>query len=315
MDSPGSKLKPARDECLRESSDPRSPTLVDTKRKVRPHQTRRLRESPTLRFTACVKNYVNFDSSMLREEPVTALEPSGMATTTLRRTRTPLSHIDTGHQPEPLQSRVSWPEYLQGIKSIGQLRRTFEGRYGNYLSLLEVEVQPNALIALTQYYDPPLRCFTFNDFQLAPTLEEYERIIVMPLAKSPPYLFKGQSPSWALVNSRASLKSRHGRLQQEGDWQAFTNVYALLIYGVMLFPYIEDYVDLEVVDAFMAKRDREDNPVIAILANTYYSLNYCYEKNGKALRCCTTLLYLWLTTHIFHSKRKVADPIEDHRWS
>ncbi|RDX89566.1 hypothetical protein CR513_28699, partial [Mucuna pruriens] len=37
MDSPGSELKLARDERLRESLDPRSPTLVDAKRKVRPH--------------------------------------------------------------------------------------------------------------------------------------------------------------------------------------------------------------------------------------------------------------------------------------
>ncbi|RDX75791.1 hypothetical protein CR513_44293, partial [Mucuna pruriens] len=65
------------------------------------------------------------------------------------------------------------------------------------------------------------------------------------------------------------------------------DVYALLIYGV----------DLVVVDAFLAKRDRGENFVIAILANTYYFLNYCYGKNGKALRCCTSLLYLWLTTH------------------
>ncbi|RDX73686.1 hypothetical protein CR513_46676, partial [Mucuna pruriens] len=54
----------------------------------------------------------------------------------------------------------------------------------------------DALSALTQYYDPPLRCFTFRDFQLAPTLEEYERIIGMPLVKSPSYMFKGQYPSW-----------------------------------------------------------------------------------------------------------------------
>ncbi|RDX75448.1 hypothetical protein CR513_44657, partial [Mucuna pruriens] len=83
----------------------------------------------------------------------------------------------------------------------------------------------------------------------------------------------------------------------------------------MLFLHIEDYVDLAVVDAFLAKRDRGENPVIAILANTYYSLNYCYEKNGKALRCCTTLLYLWLTTYLFHNTRKAACPIEDYRWS
>ncbi|RDX75800.1 hypothetical protein CR513_44283, partial [Mucuna pruriens] len=92
------------------------------------------------------------------------------------------------------------------LSSGGQRHRDMETGYGilklhpihgNLLSLLEVEVQPDALTTLTQYYDSPLRCFTFRDFQLAPTLEEYERIIGMPLAKSPPYLFKGKNPSWA----------------------------------------------------------------------------------------------------------------------
>ncbi|RDX85504.1 hypothetical protein CR513_33290, partial [Mucuna pruriens] len=83
----------------------------------------------------------------------------------------------------------------------------------------------------------------------------------------------------------------------------------------MLFPHIEDYMDLAVVDTFLAKRDKGENPIIAILGNTYYSLNYCYVKNGKALRCCTTLLYLWLTAHLFHNKRRATCPIKNYRWS
>ncbi|RDX82962.1 hypothetical protein CR513_36207, partial [Mucuna pruriens] len=34
------------------------------------------------------------------------------------------------------------------------LLSTFEGWYGNLLSLLEIEVQPDTLSALMQYYDP-----------------------------------------------------------------------------------------------------------------------------------------------------------------
>ncbi|RDX93868.1 hypothetical protein CR513_23819, partial [Mucuna pruriens] len=66
-----------------------------------------------------------------------------------------------------LQSLRLWGSCLKG-----QLHRTFEGRYDNLLSLLEIEVQLAALSALTQYYDPPLKCFAFKDFQLAPTLED-----------------------------------------------------------------------------------------------------------------------------------------------
>ncbi|RDX69661.1 hypothetical protein CR513_51188, partial [Mucuna pruriens] len=81
-----------------------------------------------------------------------------------------------------LQSLRRWGSFLKG-----QWYRTFEGRYDNLLSLLEIKVQANTLSALI--------CFTSKDFQLAPTLEEYERIIDMPLAKSLSYPFRGKYPS------------------------------------------------------------------------------------------------------------------------
>ncbi|RDX69356.1 hypothetical protein CR513_51541, partial [Mucuna pruriens] len=77
----------------------------------------------------------------------------------------------------------------------------------------------------------------------------------------------------------------------------------------------KDYIDLVAVDTFLAKKDRGENPVIVVLANTYYTLNYYYGKNGKGLRCCTPLLYLWMTAYLFHNKRRTAYPIKDHHWS
>ncbi|RDX95786.1 hypothetical protein CR513_21643, partial [Mucuna pruriens] len=210
MDSLGSKLKPARDERLRKNSDPMSLTLVDAKRKVQPYQTH---------------NYVNFDSSTLGEvhrskrptlvklcipnisvlyEPtlarpvVTIAQPGRDLSRNIHTLgfipvcgRFPKRVLSFGGQRTPNSlSLRKWGSFLKG-----QWCQSFEGRYGNCLSLLELEVQPNTPIALAQNYDPHLRCFTIRDFQLAPTLEEYERIISMPLAKSPPYLFKEQNPS------------------------------------------------------------------------------------------------------------------------
>ncbi|RDY06707.1 hypothetical protein CR513_09258, partial [Mucuna pruriens] len=76
------------------------------------------------------------------------------------------------------------------------LRRTFETRFGSVLDLMEVEIQLEALTALVQFYDPPLRSFQFQDFQMAPTLDEYERILDQPLTKNPPYLYQGNFSSW-----------------------------------------------------------------------------------------------------------------------
>jgi len=53
--------------------------------------------------------------------------------------------------------------------------------------LLEVEVQEPAITALAQYYDPLLGCFTFCDFQLVPTFEEFSQILNMLTNKMMPY--------------------------------------------------------------------------------------------------------------------------------
>ena len=50
----------------------------------------------------------------------------------------------------------------QKLKAVQKI--IFRSRYGNLLGLLEIEVQEHAITALAQYYDPPLRCFTFGDF-------------------------------------------------------------------------------------------------------------------------------------------------------
>jgi len=58
---------------------------------------------------------------------------------------------------------------LTGIRELGQKlkavwRVIFRKRYGNLLGLLEVEVQKFVITTLVQYYDPLLRCFTFQNF-------------------------------------------------------------------------------------------------------------------------------------------------------
>lgn len=56
-------------------------------------------------------------------------------------------------------------------------RNTFQDANGNILELLTEKVDMGAITTLAQYYDIPLHSFTFSDFQLAPTLKEFERIL------------------------------------------------------------------------------------------------------------------------------------------
>ncbi|RDX68074.1 hypothetical protein CR513_52974, partial [Mucuna pruriens] len=89
---------------------------------------------------------------------------------------------------------------------------------------------------------------------------------------------------------KASIEERLHQLQKVGDWLTFMDIYRLLVYDMVLFSQIEDHIDLVAIDAFLAKRDKGENPIIAVLANTYYTLDYYHERNERGLRCCTSLL-------------------------
>ena len=56
-------------------------------------------------------------------------------------------------------------------------RQAFRKVYGKILDLAAAEVFTEAVVSLAQYYDQPLRCFTFGDFQMVPTVEEFEEIL------------------------------------------------------------------------------------------------------------------------------------------
>ncbi|XVF04657.1 hypothetical protein REPUB_Repub05bG0103700 [Reevesia pubescens] len=80
------------------------------------------------------------------------------------------------------------------------------------------------------------------------------------------------------------------------------SMFALAIYGIVIFPKIEGYIEVRVVD-FMAQVERDCNPASTILAKTFMSLSYCRRKEGSFLEC-SALLYVWLKSH-FKCKQSV----------
>ncbi|RDX77244.1 hypothetical protein CR513_42660, partial [Mucuna pruriens] len=85
---------------------------------------------------------------------------------------------------------------------------------------------------------------------------------------------------------------------KEGDRQTVIDILDLLIYGIVLFSHLEDYVDLVAIDIFFAIQDKNENLVLAILFDTYQ------ERSGRSLRCCT---------HLCHGKCKTMCPIKDYK--
>jgi len=124
----------------------------------------------------------------------------------LERTR------ETGNTKKKMRVKVLEND-LADLRELGQKLRAvqrviFKSRYGNLLELLEVQVQVHAITALVQYYDHPLRCFTFCDFQLVPTFEEYAQILDMPIDKVIPYQHLDQPISMPTLAAIMRLPAR-----------------------------------------------------------------------------------------------------------
>ncbi|KAH1198092.1 hypothetical protein GmHk_18G051725 [Glycine max] len=223
------------------------------------------------------------------------------------------------------------------LKELGQLmgqlqRQAFRKAYD--LAMLEVSTE--AIASLAQYYDQPLRCFTFGDFQLSPMVEEFEEILGCPLGGRKPYLFTGFYPSLARISKivqisaqeldhrkqvenevvgilRKYLEAKARILAGKGEWAPFIDILALLIFGGVLFPNVDGLVDLAAIDAFLAYHNHKESPVVAMLADLYDTFDRRCEKSNTRIVCCTLALYVWLVSHLFRQEVRHACPLESHR--
>ncbi|KAI5387679.1 hypothetical protein KIW84_073679 [Lathyrus oleraceus] len=131
----------------------------------------------------------------------------------------------------------------------------FGKNYGNLLNILNQQVDYTALITLAQFYDLPLRCFTFQDFQLAPTLEEFERLVRIPMKNKK--LFKRTDESLPL---------------EEESWDACYSAIALAIYGVVLFPNMDGFVDMTAIYVFLT-----GNPDLSWYSKEYINVDIIFS--------------------------------------
>ncbi|KAH1225730.1 hypothetical protein GmHk_11G032565 [Glycine max] len=227
------------------------------------------------------------------------------------------------------------------IKELGRLMeplqmQAFRKTYGKILELTIAEVSIEAIASLTQYYDQPLRCFTFGDFQLVPTIEEFEEILGCPLGGRKPYLSSGCLPSLSRIatvvkdsargldrikqtrNGIAGLPQKYLEdkargMANQGNWVPFMDVLALLIFGVVLFPNVDGLIDLAAIDAFLAYHHSKESPVVAVLADLFDTFDRRCEKSSARIICCLPALCVWLVSHLFQQDIRHPCPLLSHR--
>lgn len=178
------------------------------------------------------------------------------------------------------------------------------------------DINTTFIHTLMQFYDPPLRCFTFQDYHLTPTLEEYSHILGIGIKNRVPFIFTKELPKSHILAEALHLEKKEVELNLQlkgeihgytsnfmvdkattfadaGSWMAFNVVIALLIYGIVLFSNIEDFVDLAAIHIFLTK-----NPAPTILVYTYYSIHVRTQKKKGTIICCIPLLYRWFILHL-----------------
>jgi hypothetical protein len=207
----------------------------------------------------------------------------------------------------------------ESLKSLTKMVKDpdyFQKQYGNLLDVLRTKVDVVLLNTLVQFYDPIYHCFTFPDFQLVPTLEEYSHFVGLPVLNEVPFQSFGLTPNIrtiakALHLEVADIKDEftlkdglqclsYNFLHQKAaicfeksKTNAFESIIALLIYGIILFPNVDNFVDMNAIRIFLTR-----NPVPVLLADTYISIHERTRKGKGTIICCTPLLHCWITSHL-----------------
>ncbi|XP_040945788.1 uncharacterized protein [Gossypium hirsutum] len=165
-----------------------------------------------------------------------------------------------------------------------------------------------------------MSCFTFGKVDLVTTIEEYTALlrcskvqvdrIYSKAVNVPTFLKKlinitGMSEQWVAA-----------RIKQKGDsrcipWKSLrdlilahldvwkkVDVFALSIYGLIVFPKILGHIDEAVTDLF-DRLDKGVTPVLVILAKTFWSLNVCRRTGEGRFIGCAQLLLGWFHSHFW----------------
>ncbi|KAG8487783.1 hypothetical protein CXB51_018401 [Gossypium anomalum] len=217
-------------------------------------------------------------------------------------------------QNDPQELRDIWNSWNNEVK------RLFYCNYGDLPYLLDVKIDKDLFRALAQFWNPAYSCFTFGGVDLVPTVEEYMALLNCPKIQVdraysrpinvPTFVKKlmkttGMSEQWvsARIKQKGDSKCIPWRnlmdlILEHPDMKKRVDVFALSLYGLIIFPKALGHVDEAVSDLF-DRLDKGTTPVPAILAETFRSLNACRRAGEGRFIGCAQLLLAWFHSHFW----------------
>ncbi|KAG8493411.1 hypothetical protein CXB51_010822 [Gossypium anomalum] len=165
----------------------------------------------------------------------------------------------------------TWSEKLQSEKG--------DSLTEGYTSGLQNFNHKQLFRAMAQFLNSAYSSFTFGEVDLVPTMEEYTTLLRCPkIQVSEAYAKVFNGPTFAKKLMSITGMSEPwvtARIQQKGDNERKRiDIFALSIYGLVIFPKALMHVDEAVTDLF-DRLEKGITPVPAILAETFRSLSVC----------------------------------------
>ncbi|KAL1082035.1 hypothetical protein V6Z11_D09G106800 [Gossypium hirsutum] len=205
-----------------------------------------------------------------------------------------------------------WKQWDLDTKAI------FTEKYGDITHLIAISVNEQLIQAMVRFWDPTYQCFTFNQEDMTPTIEEYVALLRIDnvqfnkiyVNEPKPMTFKkklmkltGMTDTWAEKQIKKKNEvscvpwfSLRELVQNHPDTLRRIDLFALAIYGLAIFPKVLRHIEVAVVD-FFEKLRQGINPVPTISAETFRSLN-AYRKKGEGRFIgCAQLLNVWIFSH------------------
>ncbi|MBA0729587.1 hypothetical protein Golax_023158, partial [Gossypium laxum] len=160
-----------------------------------------------------------------------------------------------------------------------EVKQFFYSSYGDIPYLLNIKVDKHLFRALAQFWNPVYSCFTFGGGDLVPAVEEYMAL----LRCSKIQVDRAYSRAVNVPTFLKKLINITGITYL--DMKKKVDVFALSVYGLVVFPKALGHVDEAVTDLF-DQLDKRVTPVLTILAETFRSLNKCRrEGEGRFIGC------------------------------
>ncbi|XP_050909467.1 uncharacterized protein LOC127123277 [Lathyrus oleraceus] len=138
--------------------------------------------------------------------------------------------------------------------------------FGRLLFVLSTDFEDGLLCTLVQFYDHVYRCFTFPDYQLLPTVEEYAYLLGIPVSDSLPF-----SGVEVILESRVVAEAIHLRKSD---------------------------IDANLIIKGGIRELTSKNPVPTLLGDAYFFIHHRTSKGGECIVCCVPLLYKWCISHL-----------------